>query len=514
MSNKLVNKNKKEQNEKKVTPLERESKIMLGFLGTVLVGLFAFVIYYGYSRVVAEKEYYETMFEAIAPDFDNMEVAASAEEAPTEKVDGTIGFDAFYELRREKAKENLNDIKGVLGDELYVAYLNGLDSEYYKKSAEYDYNDMINDMDEILKEAGVIEALYNLYADTYDMPEYTECMDEECSLLQFIEDYTRDDLHDYLKERHDMWESVIEVEASRTNISDSYLNLFYQDKICADMSYLDNISVEVILLNKVIYDLGFDAIQNAYDTGYLKSKIITQDTKNYLETFSLYKDIDFYDDGFRDLAVDAFQAFFASDVVQNSVYLGQLGSASDANEELVNKLKDMGAPETDEEVIDYTKIENWNLETLSLGSRNEEDVLYMLWKVVPGSVKHTENIPSMESMMDEIKHDATYYMASRTISDTIYAELNDLSMEEVHDLLKQNYGYTDEELGALTEEEMRESLLKEQEKEEAAAQENLAEIRTHMEEHGYDLSDMSDEEVIEYYLETHQEALEEQSIQE
>ena len=79
------------------------------------------------------------MFEVVAPDFESLEAAASAEEAPTDKTEGTIGFDAFYELRREKAKESLNKIKGVLGDELYVEYLNGLDTEYYKKSVEYDY---------------------------------------------------------------------------------------------------------------------------------------------------------------------------------------------------------------------------------------------------------------------------------------------------------------------------------------------------------------------------------------
>ena len=502
MSNKLKKDN---QNlDVKKSKLDMESKIVLGILGVVFALLLGYVIYLGYNSVTENKKIMESLYNVKAPDFTNMVATPSAEEVNTDKTEGTIGFDAFYELRRNKAKENLEKSRGILGDELYVSYLNGLDTDYYKKAVEYDYNDMLNDMDDILKEAGIMEALYNLYDETYDMPPYTTCMDEDCSLLEFIEDYTRDDLHDYLKERHDMWESVLQVESDKTEVTDSYLNLFYQDEICNDISYVDKIQVEVLLLNKEVYDLGFDVLQKAYDNKQLKTKIFDETNKNYFDRFALYKDIDYYDGTFKDLAVDTFQAQFASDVVKNSVYLGQVGTASDANKTLVDKLKEIGAPESDEEVIDYTKLENWNVEVISLGARNENDILYVLWKIVPGSVEHTLQIPAKSSIIDDLRISAKNYLASRKISDTIYAELNELTEDEVHDLLKNNYGYTDEDLDELTEDEMRESLQKEQEKEKAAAQENLEAIKQHMIEDGYDLTGMSDTEIIELYIDKHE----------
>jgi CRISPR/Cas system-associated endoribonuclease Cas2 len=506
MSNKLKN-NIKGQDRNTKKPLDKDSKIILSVLGIVFAGLAGFVIYTGYTSIKDHREEIATLYKIVAPDFSSMGAAASAEDVNTDKTEGTIGFDAFYELRRDKAKESLEGVRGIIGDDLYVSYLNGLDTTYFKNSVEYDYNDLLNDMDEVLKEAGTIEALYNLYADSNEMPEYTTCADEDCSLLSFIENYTRDDLHDYLKERHDMWESVIQVEADRTNVSESYLNLFYQDEVCSKLDYVDKVQVEVILLNKDTYELGFDTLQTAYDNGQIESKFFDETNKSYLENFSLYKDIDFYDGTFKDLTVDTFQSLFAKDVVQNSVYLGEVGSASEDNSTLIDKLKEIGAPTSDEEVIDYTKLENWNSETLSLGGRNEDDVIYILWKIVPGSCEHTLQIPAQSELKDELEREAKEYLAGRTVSDTIYAEVNDLSEEEVHDLLIENYGFTEDELDDLSEEELRDTLSEAQEAEEAEAQDNLDSIKAHMEEDGYVLDDMSDEDIINLYIQNHADVL-------
>lgn len=439
-----------------------------------------------------------------APDFASFEAAASAEKAPTEKVEGTIGFDAFYKVTKERALKKLDNARVILGDDLYNAYKKGLDSAYYRQGVEYDYNDFINDIDEVIRQADLIEALYNYYAETHDMPAYEKCFEEDCSLLDFIETYTRDEIHDYLKERHDMWESLLLVEAKDKEIDDSYINLFYQDEICSEYDYIDKIQVELMTLTKDQYEMGVEAIQDAYDKGYIDTKILDESDIDALSELALYRDIDFYDEGFKELAVDTFNNYFASEVLSNSVYLGALATDSNASKE--DQMKEMlDNVDTERQVPDkdWSAIENWHTEQFSLEERNADDVIYLLWKIVPGSVKHTGNIPTKESIYDDLLERSQYYIANSLISDTIYAEMNDLTEEEVHEMLKNNYGYSDEELDSLSEEELREELAKAESQQEDELQQNLMEISEHLIEDGYDISNLSDEEIIQLYIEKH-----------
>lgn len=450
--------------------LDKQSIGILSFLGVVFLALLGFIIYVGVSNSQNQLSVIKEALKVVAPDFSTMEAVPSTEEENTEKVEGTIGYDAFYELRKAEARENLDKVRGFIGDTLYVDYLNGLDSDYFKQATEYDYNDILNSMDDMLKEAGIIEALYNYYALSNTMPEYTKCSEEDCSLLAFIEDYTRDDLHDYLKERHDMWESVLLVEKENTEVADSYLKLYYQDEVLNDLNYLDKIQVEYMVLNKETFELGSYAIQDAYDKGYIETTIIDENRKDYLKNLSLYKDIDYYDGTFKDLTIETFQSIFVNDVLSDSVYLGSgdVGDVNNENEDLISQLKGMGATASNAEEKDYNAIENWMVESFSLANRNEEDVIYVLWNVVPGSVEHSLQIPAQSEMSEELMDKSKLYIANKKISDTIYAELNGLNEQEVHDLLIDNYGYTEDELDEMTEEELRESLQKEEEKESLA----------------------------------------------
>ena len=70
-------------------------------------------------------------------------------------------------------------------------------------------------------------------------------------------------------------------------------------------------------------------------------------------------------------------------------------------------------------------------------------------------------------------------------------------------MLKNNYGYSDEELDSLSEEELREELAKAESQQEDELQQNLMEISEHLIEDGYDISNLSDEEIIQLYIEKH-----------
>lgn len=489
------------------TTLDKQSKIMLFILSVGVLALIAFIFYYGITIIPNSSELLSN-YEVVAPDFANLEARPSAVNT-TEKTEGTIGFDAYYELRREETRKGLDNLRGLIGDELYVQYLNGLDSDYYKKAVEYDYDELLSTMDDMLKEAGLMEALYNTYDVDNEMPEYTKCHQDECSLLEFITNYTKDDLYTYLKDRHDMWESILEVEKNRTEVSDSYLNLFYQDEVCENKDYIEKIQIETLLLTKEQYELGMDVLQQAYDKGDLDTKIFDEINKNYFKTLPLYKDIDYYDGTFKDLTIDTFNSQFASDVLNSSIHLmggEDVATVSNANEDLINKLKEIEPPKESEDIKDYTKLENWNVETLSLANRNEDDIIYLLWKIVPGSCEHTLKIPSKSSILTELEDKAKLYLADRTISDTIYAELNNLTISEVMDLLKSNYGYTDEELGNLSEEELLEDLRELEERDANKESQNVQDIRTHMINDGYDkdeINALSDSDVIELFNKGH-----------
>lgn len=495
-----IKKENKEKSPDKST-LDRQSLLMIICIGCMFLSLIVFLVYYGYATTKLIRTLNEMSYEVSAPDFSSLEARPSAVNS-TEKTEGTIGYDAYYELRKTETREGLEKVRGLIGDKLYVQYLNGLDTDYYKQSVEYDYDELLSNMDEMLKEAGLMEALYNSYALDNEMPAYTECYNSDCELLNFIESYTKDDLHTYLRERHDMWESILQVEKERTNVSDSYLNLFYQDEVCQNLDYIDKIQVEVLLLTKEQYELGMEELQSLYDDGKLTTQIFDETNKNYFNAIRLYRDIDFYDGTFKDLTVDTFNSIFASDVLENTTYLmggEDVATVSDANESLINKIKDIKPP-TNVEEKDYTKLENWNTETFSLTNRNEDDILYLLWKIVPGSCEHTLKIPAKSSILSELEDKAKWYLADRTISDTIYAELNDLTTSEVYDLLKENYGYTDEELGSLTEEELLEDIRAMQERDSKEESQSLEDIKEHLKEDGYEnIDDMTDEEILEIY---------------
>ena len=443
--------------EKEHEKLDTESKLVLGGLGVAFLVLFIFVCGYGYKNIKAseqevqikneqEKERAEELKsnQYKLADYTTLEAAPSAEDAPTQKIEGTIGFDAYYELSKKEIAENLLKYKNIIGDEVYDGMIAGMESDYFKTAIEYNYNDMINEMTELIEEAWVSSALYDKYKrDGEEMPEYEKCAEEDCQLLKYITNYTRGEVHDYLLEAHDKWEVCKLIEASKTSADESYMNLFYQEEICNNYDYLEDIELNVLLLNGSTASLGIDALQEAYDARMLEVKHLTwKDNKEDIKQFNLYKDIDYYDENLKDLAVDTIQMLFGSDLASNSYHIGSFDSVDSSNSDLVAAINDANEYNQGEDTfdIDYSKIAYWNTESLSLVNRNPDDVIYILWKIVPGSCKHIDAIPPKEEIYSELYEKAKMHIADSMIANAIYAELNDLDEEAVHTILRDNYG--------------------------------------------------------------------------
>ena len=458
-----MNQNNKNQNKKVQSKikLDTTSKVILGVLLGGLVGLVGFVLYRGYTSMqniteqATEQKQEQKAFEEVienkqykAPDYSALEATPSAEDAPTEKVEGTIGYDAYYELSKKEISESLAKNKAILGETLYNEMLNGMDTDYFSKSIEYNYNDMINEMKELFEEAWVSSALYDKYVkDGIEVPDYhnIECQKEDCQLKKYITNYTRGEAFDYLMEAHNKWEANKVAEAQRNSADDSYMNLFYQNEICNNYDYLEDVDVDVILLNAETAAYGMESLQEAYDEGLLEVKRLNyKENPEAVKKFSLYKDIDYYDDNIKELANDTIQATFGSDLTSNSYYLGNYDSLEDnsSQENLNNAINDMKEYQGDNGGIDYNKLEYWHAETISLTNRNPDDVIYILWKIVPGSCKHVENIPSLDDLYEELYPKAKMYIADSLVADAIYAELNNLDEETVHNLLRDKYGIT------------------------------------------------------------------------
>lgn len=453
---------KKSHNSKRErTELDVTSKAILAFLGICIAGLLCFVCYRGYGSMKSateslqkEEEEAKAIEESIKggqytlPDYAELEATPSAEDAPTEKVEGTIGYDAYYELSKKEIAESLEKNRGIIGDEVYNSLVAGMNTDYFKKSIEYNYNDMLNEMKDLFEEAWVSSALYDRYvSEGIEVPDYEniECSQEDCPLKKYIVNYTKGEVFDYLMEAHNKWEADKQVEANRNSVDSTYMNLFYQDAICNDYKYLEDVAVDVILLNSETAGFGLDALQEAYDEGLLEVRHLNYtDNKEAIEKLSLYKDIDYYDDNIKDLATDTIQALFGKDLASNSYYLGNFDSLSENKnqEDLTEAIDNMHDYQGDEGGIDYNSLNYWHAETLSLTNRNPEDVLYILWKIVPGSCRHSENIPTQEDMYEELYPKAKMYVADSLIADAIYAELNNLDEETVHSLLRDKYGIT------------------------------------------------------------------------
>lgn len=474
-----VEKAKKREAEAK----QRKMKELAIYLSIVLGGL---AIAGGLVAFSTSKEYEEQskIYARSAPDYSTMEAVQSADETNT-ATEGVVDLDEFAELSVATITDSFASIRDVLGDSLYLSLINGMTTDYFRDSMEYDYADFNNQVDDMLIEAQYIEQLYGRYQIDHpgELETFTGCTTgEKCDMKIFIDRYTTGELKEYLDSAHQKWESLVYYERSQQEVDDSYLEMYYQDEVVANFDYIDKYDVSFIVLNSEQFAKNFDELQEAYDRGYIPETRLTNYTdvkardnltivpsRESLDQFPLYRDINFYDGTFADLAADTIQQFFVQDVMDSAQYLGgsELATNSDALEDAVRQLTGDGntlsgssiritnedgeevyqegepeasTDETQKDVfnLDTSQIENWHVTQVSLTNRNENDILFILWRI--NRIEHTLDIPDLNSVRDDLELKAKTALAQEKLSAVIYAELNQLSDEEVEEFTDNLWG--------------------------------------------------------------------------
>ena len=474
-----VEKAKKREAEAK----QRKMKELAIYLSIVLGGL---AIAGGLVAFSTSKEYEEQskIYARSVPDYSTMEAVQSADETTT-ATEGVVDLDEFAELSVATITDSFASIRDVLGDSLYLSLINGMTTDYFRDSMEYDYADFNNQVDDMLIEAQYIEQLYGRYQIDHpgELETFTGCTTgEKCDMKTFIDRYTTGELKEYLDSAHQKWESLVYYERSQQEVDDSYLEMYYQDEVVANFDYIDKYDVSFIVLNSEQFAKDFDELQEAYDKGYIPETRLTNYTdvkardnltivpsRESLKQFPLYRDINFYDGTFADLAADTIQQFFVQDVMDSAQYLGgsELATNSDALEDAVRQLTGDGntlsgssiritnedgeevyqegeleasTDETQKDVfnLDTSQIENWHVTQVSLTNRNEDDILFILWRI--NRIEHTLDIPDLNSVRDDLELKAKTALAQEKLSAVIYAELNQLSDEEVEEFTDNLWG--------------------------------------------------------------------------
>lgn len=462
---------------------QRKMKELAIYLSIVLGGL---AIAGGLVAFSTSKEYEEQskIYARSAPDYSTMEAVQSADETTT-ATEGVVDLDEFAELSVATITDSFASIRDVLGDSLYLSLINGMTTDYFRDSMEYDYADFNNQVDDMLIEAQYIEQLYGRYQIDHpgELETFTGCTTgEKCDMKTFIDRYTTGELKEYLDSAHQKWESLVHYERSQQEVDDSYLEMYYQDEVVANFDYIDKYDVSFIVLNSEQFAKDFDELQEAYDKGYIPETRLTNYTdvkdrdnltivpsRESLDQFPLYRDINFYDGTFADLAADTIQQFFVQDVMDSAQYLGgsELATNSDALEDAVRQLTGDGntlsgssiritnedgeedyqegepeasTDETQKDVfnLDTSQIENWHVTQVSLTNRNENDILFILWRI--NRIEHTLDIPDLNSVRDDLELKAKTALAQEKLSAVIYAELNQLSDEEVEEFTDNLWG--------------------------------------------------------------------------
>lgn len=462
---------------------QRKMKELAIYLSIVLGGL---AIAGGLVAFSTSKEYEEQskIYARSAPDYSTMEAVQSADETTT-ATEGVVDLDEFAELSVATITDSFASIRDVLGDSLYLSLINGMTTDYFRDSMEYDYADFNNQVDDMLIEAQYIEQLYGRYQIDHpgELETFTGCTTgEKCDMKTFIDRYTTGELKEYLDSAHQKWESLVYYERSQQEVDDSYLEMYYQDEVVANFDYIDKYDVSFIVLNSEQFAKDFGELQEAYDKGYIPETRLTNYTdvkdrdnltivpsRESLDQFPLYRDINFYDGTFADLAADTIQQFFVQDVMDSAQYLGgsELATNSDALEDAVRQLTGDGntlsgssiritnedgeevyqegepeasTDETQKDVfnLDTSQIENWHVTQVSLTNRNENDILFILWRI--NRIEHTLDIPDLNSVRDDLELKAKTALAQEKLSAVIYAELNQLSDEEVEEFTDNLWG--------------------------------------------------------------------------
>ena len=360
-----------------------------------------------------------------------------------EKVDGTIGFDAYLELRKERARKTISSERDIMSNAMYENLMDGIESKYFYDSMQADYNDLCTGIQGLITQSQWIIKLHEAYENEIGIADsevdyclIPETEDDICELKDFILSYTYGELQEFLMDAHDKWETLTNYRSDKVLISDDYANLLYQESVCTDMSTITKLDGDVLAVGKDLYDAGPAAINTALEEGKLERIKITEKSADVaLEELGLYHDINFFDDDFATLAPDTITALFTEDMIgSNTEYIGQNVSIEDVIGKLESGEIGSNVGKSDEEIEnDELEIDNYKSITFSLTGRDDRDIYYLFFKV--NDCKHdVSQIASREERDEELKKQSSYIEAQKDISTIITAEVEDLDIQSAEDI--------------------------------------------------------------------------------
>lgn len=358
------------------------------------------------------------------------------------KVDGTIGFDKYFEIRTESAKETITAEKDIMSDAMYNNLMEGIESKYFYDSIQADYNDLCRGIQSLIVQSQWIIKLYEAYENEIGIAdcEVDHCLIPEtdkgiCELKEFVLNYTQGELQQFLLEAHDKWETLTNYRSDKVIIADGYADLLYQESVCMDMSTITALDADVIAIGKDLYDKGPAVIDKALQNGKIKRFKVSEKTKDRaLEQLGLYHDINFFDDAFATLTPDTITALFAEDMVgDNTEYLGQNITLDDVINKLENGEVGNNTIASPSEARDKLEIDEYKSITFSLTGRDKRDIYYLFFKV--NECEHdVSSIKTREERDEELKLQSAYVEAQKDISAIITAEVEDLDIKTAEDI--------------------------------------------------------------------------------
>lgn len=459
MSNKILSDNDREEmkkkaliKEKELKKTERNAKIVEGAIALFQNGFFKVgclcAIIMAVAFVAKDMKIKNEAVYSEVIDWDKLEVAEEdIDSADVEKIEGTIGFDAYLEERKKDEQDSIELAKPVLTSAMYNNLMDGIESKYYYDSVQADYNDVCEDIKSLVKESEYINALYNAYETEIGLDGYDtdKCLgladnDEKCDLLEVIETFTIGELQEYLLDAHHKWEVLTNYRKEKVNVTEGYTDLLYQDTIVTDLSTVDKLSGRLYVVSKGLYEKGEDAIEDAIVNGKIEAVEFNEQTpESALNQLVLYNSIDFYDEPFNEITADTIEALFAEEfVIDNSEYLG----SNLTTEEIMDKISERQVATTS----DATFMDKFVPLTFSLTGRNENDIYYLFYEI--DNIHHDMNkVETYSSMEDRLIERAKEIEAQKDISAIITAEVQNLDITDAEDVREYfpEFAMTDDE---------------------------------------------------------------------
>lgn len=208
----------------------------------------------------------------------------------TQYLDGyIITLDDYKKIKKKQAKEEIDNVKVLLGDQLYKDMTDGLDSDYFAGFCQNEYNKVYNMLQRLFSDTTAIEKLYK---ETKIKEPAKECSNDSCNIIEYINKYSKGTVKELLLESHMKYEALISkqklTDEQKEQVED-ITETYYAKDLCENKDYIDSLKVRVRITPYKEYK------SNSKTKNY-NEVIITDKSSAILNYITLYKCYNFYDD--------------------------------------------------------------------------------------------------------------------------------------------------------------------------------------------------------------------------